>query len=225
MSLTLRGSNERAMDERESSSDFVARSIRQAIFDGSIASGFQLKQNDVAAELGVSAVPVREALTKLTSEGLLVNIRNKGVSVPPLSADDFTEITDLRLMLEPYLLRTAAGRLVQADYDQAEALLREDCSDSPVKDAQQHWAFHRLLYAKANRPRMIAQIDVLYISINRYLLPAWISAGLGKGWDDSHLQIIQALKNHDPDTAVHLLVEQINDATDRVRAFLKHTAP
>lgn len=222
MSLKLRGSDERTTEERESSSDFVARSIRQGIFDGSLGSGFQLKQNDVAAELGVSAVPVREALTKLTSEGLLVNSRNKGVSVPPLSAQDFTEITDLRLMLEPYLLRTAAPFMVKADYAKAKALLSEDCSASPVRDAQQHWAFHRFLYANANRPRMLAQIDVLYISINRYLLPAWVSAGLGKAWDESHLQIIHAMEINDLDAAVQLLVEQIEDAARRVRLFLNH---
>lgn len=69
---------------------------------------------------------------------------------------------------------------------------------------------------------MLAQIDVLYISINRYLLPAWVSAGLGDEWDQAHLQIVQAMRGEDIDTAVDLLRHQIQDAAERVRAFLRH---
>lgn len=222
MSLKLLNADENIAPGRESSTEFVARSIRQGIFDGSLGSGFQLKQNDVAAELGVSPVPVREALTKLTSEGLLVNVRNKGVSVPPLSAGDFTEITDLRLMLEPYLLRTAYPFLVEEDYNRAKGLIAGESAASPVEDAQQHWAFHRCLYAKAGRPRMLAQIDTLYISINRYLLPAWVSAGLGNNWDQAHLQIVQAMEDRRIENAVDMLRHQIQEAAERVRTFLQH---
>jgi DNA-binding GntR family transcriptional regulator len=210
---------------KESMPDLVANSIRQAIFEGSIGSGVQLKQNDVAAALGVSAVPVREALKRLTAEGLLINERNKGVVVAPLSIDDFVEITDLRLMLEPYLLRCSAPNLTDADLDAAEQMLAlSEPEDSPASHAKEHWEFHQMLYSRARRPRTQAQIDILYVSINRYLLPAWTNVGLSTHWDASHLQITKALRKRNVELAAQLISEQIKEAADRVMAFLERSA-
>lgn len=208
-------------ETKESLPDMVAGSIRQAIFEGSIGSGVQLKQNDVAAMLGVSAVPVREALKRLTAEGLLINERNKGVVVAPLSLDDFTEITDLRLMLEPYLLRCSAPFLTEEDLHEADRMLAPgNHASSPAAHAKAHWQFHNQLYAKARRPRAQAQIDVLYVSINRYLLPAWVSVGLSTSWDLSHARITDALRRGEFDHAAALITEQIRGAAERIKQFL-----
>lgn len=213
-------------ETKDSLPELVAASIRQAIFEGSLGSGVQLKQNDVAASLGVSAVPVREALKRLTAEGLLHNERNKGVVVAPLSIEDFVEITDLRLMLEPYLVRCSAPNLTEADLDAADRILAATHNDSNIAShAREHWEFHRLLYSKARRPRAIAQIDVLYVSINRYLLPAWKSAGLSDHWDDSHLQITRAIRLGDVDAAAGLISSQIKDAAARVMSFFERGTP
>jgi DNA-binding GntR family transcriptional regulator len=213
-------------ETKDSLPELVAASIRQAIFEGSLGSGVQLKQNDVAASLGVSAVPVREALKRLTAEGLLHNERNKGVVVAPLSIDDFVEITDMRLMLEPYLLRCSAPNLTEADLDAAERILAATHSESNIAShAKEHWEFHRLLYAKARRPRALAQIDVLYVSINRYLLPAWKSAGLSEHWDDSHLQITKAIRRGNVEGAAELISTQIQDAAARVMTFFERGVP
>lgn len=207
-------------DGGDSIPDRIAASIREAIFLGSIGGGVQLKQNDVADELGVSPAPVREALKKLTSEGLLVNERNKGVTVAPLSLPDFKEITDLRLMLEPYLLRCSAPKLTSSLLDAAEATLaNEDGNESPVAHARRHWDFHRTLYCRADRPRTQAQVDVLYVSISRYLLPAWTSSGLSDDWEHSHLDIVSSLRKGNVDNAAAMIQGQIERASARVIKF------
>ena len=200
--------------------DRIAASIREAIFLGSLGGGVQLKQNDVAQELGVSPVPVREALKKLTSEGLLVNERHKGVTVAPLSLSDFREITDLRLMLEPYLLRCSAPKLTPAQLDHAETLLAEDhAQENAVMHARRHWEFHQQLYCRADRPRTQAQVDVLYVSISRYLLPAWTSAGLSEEWEHSHSDIVTLLRGGNIDAAAAMVHRQIEQAAVRVVKF------
>jgi DNA-binding GntR family transcriptional regulator len=209
---------------KASLSDRVAEALRQAIFEGSIGSGFQLKQNDVAAALCVSPVPVREALQRMITEGLLVNERHKGVVVAPLSLEDFLEVTDLRLMLEPYLLRCSAPRLNEADMLAAEAFVTQGSHHGLAAHARAHWDFHRQLYSKANRPRSQAQLDVLYISISRYMLPVWASIGLSAGWDASHLGITAALRRNEIDDASKMLVDQIREAADRVRTHLERTS-
>ena len=205
--------------QKESLPELVAASIRQAVFDGLIGSGVQLKQNDVAATLGVSPVPVREALKKLAAEGLLITERNKGVVVAPLSLDDFAEITDLRVMLEPYLLRCSAPHLTGEDLDAAEKILQDNADNADrVSRSRNHWEFHRLLYSKARRPRSLAQIDVLYVSINRYLHQEWMNAGLSEHWFKSHFEICAALRNANVALAAELITEQIENAAERVRS-------
>lgn len=203
--------------------DRIAASIREAIFLGALGGGVQLKQNDVAQELGVSPVPVREALKKLTSEGLLVNERHKGVTVAPLSLEDFREITDLRLMLELYLLRCSAPKLTSDELDVAQALLvDEHAHESAVAHARRHWEFHQQLYRRADRPRTQAQVDVLYVSISRYLLPAWTSAGLSEEWEHSHLDIVTSLRAGDIEGAAVTIQGQIEQAAARVVKFFRN---
>jgi DNA-binding GntR family transcriptional regulator len=147
------------------------------------------------------------------------------VIVAPLSIQDFAEITDLRLMLEPYLLKCSAPNLTEADLDAAEQILKVSSEEHSVAlHAKEHWEFHQTLYSKACRPRAQSQIDVLYVSINRYLLPAWSAVGLSAHWEDSHLQITAAIRQGNPERAAQLVADQIESAAARVLSFFKRNA-
>jgi DNA-binding GntR family transcriptional regulator len=210
---------------RPSTPDIIVDALRRAILSGSIGGGAQLKQNEVAARFGVSIVPVREALQRLVAEGLAVLRPNRGVTVTPLSERDFLEIAEMRSLLEPHALRHSIPNLTTADFKTAESLLEQG---SRVSDAfaraELHWGFHRSLYQKANRPRLLDQIAALYRSINRYLLPVWNDVGLSPGWMESHMLIVKAARRRDIDLASQLVVDQIFEASDRVCAQLRSMA-
>ena len=90
--------------------DQALRAIRAGIIAGEIEAGEVVSVRVLAARLGVSATPVREAVLSLAKDGLLVPIRNKGFRVPVLSDQDLLEILGVRLMLEvPALVQLAAG--------------------------------------------------------------------------------------------------------------------
>jgi DNA-binding GntR family transcriptional regulator len=205
-----------------STTDLIAEQLRRAILVGAIAGGEQLKQNEVAARFGVSVAPVREALQRLIADGLAVLHNNRGVTVSPTSEHDFLEIAELRALLEPHALRLSAPRLNQADLEQSEAILIRAAEATDALDrARLHWDFHRSLYKRAERPRLLAQIASLYQGINRYLLPAWATSGLSKGWVDSHLMLVASLRDGDIDRASKLVVDQTDESAQRVLEHLR----
>jgi DNA-binding GntR family transcriptional regulator len=97
-------------------------------------------------------------------------------------------------------------------------------TSDPLERASLHWEFHRSLYKRAGRPRLLAQSAGLYKSINRYLLPAWASFGLRPGWVESHQLIVSTVRNGDLDHACRLIVDQTLESTDRVQKQLQRAA-
>jgi DNA-binding GntR family transcriptional regulator len=95
--------------------DHVAEILRERIIAGIYARGDKLKQADIAAELGVSITPVREALQMLEAEGYVQGLAHKGVLVPELVAERQQEIFDLRLNLEQELTLHAIRNMAKTD--------------------------------------------------------------------------------------------------------------
>lgn len=90
---------------RTTTVELVTTALRQRILSGDLAPGEVLRQEALADELGVSRVPVREAITRLTGEGLLTKVPHKGAYVAELSIEEVQETFEIRLRLEPWLFR------------------------------------------------------------------------------------------------------------------------
>jgi DNA-binding GntR family transcriptional regulator len=146
---------------------------------------------------------------------------NRGVTVSPVSEQDFLEIAELRSLLEPHAFRLSAPRLTTTDLQYSEAVLAKAAhATDPLDRANLHWEFHRSLYKRAERPRLLAQIGGLYQGINRYLLRAWASSGLSSDWVESHLLIVAKVREGDIEEACRLIVDQTDASTTRVQAHL-----
>jgi DNA-binding GntR family transcriptional regulator len=90
------------LEQRTTTPDGVHRVLRAAILDGTVPPGGQLREAHIAADLGISRSPLREALTRLEEEGLIVKIPYRGAFVVEVSAQDVAEIASIRLLVEPY---------------------------------------------------------------------------------------------------------------------------
>ena len=101
-------------------SDRVAESVRAAIQDGVYQPGTKLVERTIASQLGVSHIPVREALARLADEGLVQRIPRRGAWVAGLTPVGLAEISSLRIVLEGFVVRRAQERLTP----EAEARLR-----------------------------------------------------------------------------------------------------
>lgn len=136
--------------ERTTTPEGVYRILRGAILDGTFPPGGQLREREISTELGISRSPLREALTRLEEEGLVVRIPFRGAFVVEVGAEEVAEIASVRLLVEPYagelaleaLRGPGRSRLTQtlADLERA-----TDSGDVPASiDA--HLQLHRLFY-------------------------------------------------------------------------------
>ena len=93
--------------------------LKRMILEGVLVEGEAVRQDDVAAQLGVSKIPVREALMRLQSEGLVRFIPNAGAVVATLTVDDYIEMLDMRMALECRALELAVPHFSSVDLDRA----------------------------------------------------------------------------------------------------------
>lgn len=153
-------------------SSAIVEQLRQAILAGRHAAGSQLRQDALAAEFGVSRIPVREALFQLEAEGLVHIAPHKGAIVAGFAADEIDDVFDLRVLLEPRLLRRSVPKLNVADYEEvagldaafAEAIARNDVARWGELNAQLHLS----LYRHAALPRTLSIVTALLQSSDRY---------------------------------------------------------
>ncbi|MBR0654072.1 GntR family transcriptional regulator [Plastoroseomonas arctica] len=200
----------------------VAEALREGILTGLLPAGTQLKQGHLARHFGTSHAPVREALHTLAGEGLLIATRHRGIAVAPANAADLTEITELRALLEGHALRLSVPSLTATDLAEAAAVLNEAEAAPPdtALQADLHWQFHRALLRRAERPRVLAQIESLHIAVSRYLLPAWTAVGLSIGWVASHRELLTLAVRGEAAKAADRNATQIEQARERVAAWL-----
>src|SRR6201995_5180664 len=140
------------------STEVIAGALRDAICSGEISPGAPLKQDEIAAEFGVSHTPVREALKALVSEGLATLHHNRGCFVSDLSSAVARELMEFRAVLEPRLAGWAIDHLTAADIEQARLIMAKiDKTSDPAHRLGLATDFHTIIYTRANRPFFLKQ--------------------------------------------------------------------
>src|SRR5580700_3768863 len=133
--------------DRQSLTDQIVTELRRQIILGQLPEGMPLRQEKLAAELGVSRVPLREAIRRLEAEGFVVSVLHKGSIVTSLSLDEIEELFELRVRLETWLFETAIPRLTDEDFALAEAITEEARQSGNVENwGELNWRFHETLY-------------------------------------------------------------------------------
>jgi DNA-binding GntR family transcriptional regulator len=200
----------------------IADLLRAQILAGSLAGGVQLKQEQLAQTFGVSRIPVREALTRLAAEGLVVLEPNKGATVFRPSLAEIVEALDIRLALETRALALALPRMTPATLARSEQILaRYDKATTPAQWTRFNLEFHLSLYEPAGRPRFLSMIETVVTGIDRHVRER-ISLALGR--DDpqaDHYAILDACRRGDVEQAVARLHRHIEGTQ---RALIAGTA-
>jgi len=210
-----------SLAERGSTSRLIANALRTAIVDGSLAPGAPLRQDAIARHFSVSAIPVREALRQLESEGWAKVEMNKGATVAPLSADEAREIYEIRAALESLAIGLAIPAHTPASLRHAEALCKAASSETdPSLYVSRNEAFHLSLYEPAARPRLFDMIAILHGRGERYLrlkfgLPSYKAES-----DREHAALLNAVRRGDVAKAQLLVTKHLLDTGELLYRFL-----
>jgi DNA-binding GntR family transcriptional regulator len=187
-------------------SSAVTHLLRQALDHGRWASGEALRQEEIATELGVSRVPVREALFQLQAEGLLEMVPNKGMYVRTVSAADLRELFRLRWLIESDVLAQAvplhtAATLNRLDTVQAALDKARSVADWIAGDRE----FHEALYTPAQRPESLGIVRRLRFLVDRYYFSRMKPGSRAQGWHEEHHALIRAVRRRDAAAAARVL--------------------
>jgi GntR family transcriptional regulator, vanillate catabolism transcriptional regulator len=199
--------------------------VRDAILRGQLAPGERLVTQRLAAETGVSRTPIKEALARLESEGLVVRSENWGYAVRTISMRDAEEIFEARLIIEVAGARIAAQRATEAEADAMAKLLvssqKRLQARNLVEFQHQARAIHELIaQATGNSQlvRMFKQVNDLVLLFGVSLLkanPARATDILGE-----NQSIVGAIQGRRPDEAAALMQQHI----ERGHASFRDTA-
>lgn len=207
---------------RRTIQEIVAEALRDAIVTGRLKAGERLHQDGIASKLGVSRMPVREALRQLESEGLVVFTPHRRVSVAELSADELREIYEIRTALEVLALDLALPRLSPQDLARLAALLDQmDRVVDPGRWLVLNRTFHGILYHSSGRSHLCALIDSLRDNVERYL-HIYVSGVEHRAQAQAeHRKILRACRRRRGAEAKKALRRHLHGTVERLEAFLR----
>ena len=196
-------------------SDYVYRTLREAILNGLLDPGTMLNQSEIAEKFRISRMPVRDALKMLAQEGLVRLVLHHGARVTHFSDRDIQEIYAIRKILEGYAVREAIPHITKAviakleDINRAiEQNSRKGKVDSMIKENER---FHLLLYEGCKNEKLLELLKNLWSSYPKRIF--WQIQGRADQVVHQHKEILAAVKAKDANRAqklvqAHLLLAQ-----------------
>ena len=200
---------------RDTLQERAYRRICDLILDGEIAPGQVVTIQNLAEAFGVSTMPVREALKRLTAAGALSLLTGRSIGIRRLSIDRLADLRRVRLSVEGLATEWAADLMEPDELAQLQrqcALLSRAAKDENVTDyLRANRAFHFIIYNAARSPTLAAMIETLWLQIGPYLN---LLRGSGNyvASNATHRAIVDALADHDGKAAAKALRADINDA-------------
>lgn len=185
-------------------------SLHRMILTGVLKPGARLPIDELAKALGMSAMPVREAVRRLDAMGLVENVPHKGARITDLSVEDLHEIYTARLALEPLAIYGTVT-VFTAEHALNARLALDAMSERAVGSVEQwsaHSAFHLGLYRAQTSSWLVRLIQPLWDSSERYRLSAAPQNTQGARRQD-HNKLLQACLDHDPERAAFELYNHL----------------
>lgn len=156
------------------SAEAALASLRNRILSGDLRPGTKLNQAQLAREMGMSRIPVRDAIRALAAEGLVTHDPHRTALVTPLSGDDLAELYELRIAVEPHASALALDHLGGDSLaPMASDLETMMATEDSATWLEAHDRFHASLYRRSGRPRMVELLDRARAQTRRYTWIRW----------------------------------------------------
>jgi DNA-binding GntR family transcriptional regulator len=206
----------------------VAQRLREMITSGELPLGSRLRQNEIAARLGVSSTPVREAFLLLAREGLVHQDTHRGAVVFSPTVADVQENYEMRIALECLAIELATRQLGPRQLDELDALLVR-MNEALRTDVDLHTKvlnrqFHTMIYRAADRPKLLEWIETLRDTATIYqalLIQPTVSDEYLAAVRAEHAEIIAALRARAPKRAARAIRAHLESNCAQTMARLR----
>lgn len=224
--MTVQGQVRSVASSNSSAVDLVTVEIRRAVLTGALAAGEQFSIRDLAEQLGVSHIPIREALRRLESQGLILLPQARSASVAPLSVKDLDAIYRLRYVIELPLAGASAGQRTPTEIDRLNDLLELSRDLDPDISWQAHYDFHEALVHPAANEWDGRVLHTLWFAAERYTHlvfdPTQITGAERKRRYETHRVLRDAALGNDAAAMTEALRHHLLVNEERIR---EHIAP
>jgi DNA-binding GntR family transcriptional regulator len=191
----------------------VHERLREQILSGELEPGAELAEVALSEKLGVSRGPIREALGRLASEGLVIVRPRRGAVVRSLSKEEFLELYQVREALEMMAVRLAVPRLRKEDFEELQRLNETMAQHAERDEVDQFFAanvaFHSRLLEASGNGKLQELYRQLVGQLGRYRLRSLTLRGNLQRSVAEHAALLRAAKRGDAERAAHLMCEHI----------------
>lgn len=211
-----------------STARLIAERIRAAMVSGALAPGTRLGEEELGRRMVVSRGPIREALHRLVQEGVLVEVRNRGIFVPRLGADDLADVYLARRAVETAVVQRLARGDVPLHEAEAVARRLEGAARGRrwSQVAQLDQVFHRSLARAAGSPRLERTVDTLLVETRLGIVTLGTAYRPGEALVGEHRRVLDAVLRGDAAAAQRHMAEHLDEAAGRFRlAFASLASP
>lgn len=205
--------------------DIVCSTLREAILKGELKPGERLAEVQLAAKLGVSRTPIREAVRMLEQEGLAVTIPRKGAEVAKMTEKDMEDILQIRESLDELAVQAACDKMTEEQLvNLAFAMKNFENSvqaGNLEKIAAYDMEFHDIIYEAADNPKLAAILNNLGEQIYRYRAEYLKEKENYPMLVEEHAKIVAALKQRNKENVTAAMHSHIRNQAEAVKNIIR----
>jgi DNA-binding GntR family transcriptional regulator len=194
-------------DKTQSPVEQAYQYILRSILSGELTPGMRVPAEAVAEALGISRMPVRDALRRLEGDGAVMIFTNRGASVAEFTRDEVIQLIEMRAALEGLAARVALDHIGKAELDELEQLKQrmERVSDDLARWMSAHDDFHNYLTALSRRRLLMQQTERMRTMLRPYYRLYYSNTRELEIFGLEHRKIIDALRKGDPDRVENIV--------------------
>jgi DNA-binding GntR family transcriptional regulator len=190
--------------------------LLEEVLEGDLRPGEILVETALGKRFGVSRTPIREALRMLEQDGVLERV-NRGMRVRQTSSEEVLEIYGVRAILEAAAARDAASQRTDYDLATLDRIFRtmaEAKTATPQEMAAINRSFHRAIWQAADNRTLADLLERLAVHLRRYPATTYLRSGRWEEALEEHRQLLEAIRDKDPDTAAEVAESHMHAARD-----------
>jgi DNA-binding GntR family transcriptional regulator len=211
-------------DSKKTITAMVQERVRQAILDGILPAGSRIDQNQLAADLNVSLVPVREALKMLEGEGFVQIVPRRGAFITEASIPDMEDLYFTRQILEGQAAYHAAEKLTDAHIQQLEelyAIMEQALEQHDYSGFMTHnRAFHFVIYDAPESRYLVNMVAGLWDLSERYRYRYMYIKDQGAAVQREHRNILEACRTRDAKELRNAIIQHMQHTLRSIREYI-----